>query len=244
MGRVPLFVAAVVCAIAASPAGAQQVTLIDQIPDGAPAFGTSGLSDSDCTFGDPNRAAARAEDFFVDAAVDIDTIVFRGQYNDETAPSDPTPFVIRIHADAGGLPGAVIADPVATVTQTLILQTNLSLHEFTATFAPIHLEPGTYWAEIFEDDTTTDLCFNWQSGFQDVANSNDGNAVDLSNAPGSSWTLQAGLGDQSNLTILITGELAAPAPDVTEVPTLGGFGLAALALLLVLAAIPAMRRLG
>jgi hypothetical protein len=199
-----------------------QVTLIDQIPMTA-AFGFSGLSDSDCTFGDPNRAAARAEDFVVAAAVDIDTIVFWGVYQDTEAPSDPETFRILIHANGAGLPGAVITEPTPTIAQSLLLQTNISMYEFVATFAPIHLEPGTYWAEIFETDTSTTLCFNWQAGFLDADSGSDGNAVDLDSAPGTSWTLQSGLGDQNQLTIRITGELssetATPSPSPTTSPT-------------------------
>jgi hypothetical protein len=238
-----LAVAAVVAAslFAPSPAAAQ-VTLVDQIP-AMPAFGFSSFADSDCFFGQPNRAAARAEDFVVDAAVDIDTVVFWGVYLDTVAPSDPETFTLRFHEDAAGLPGALIVEPAVTIAQSLLLQTNISMHEFTATFAPVHLEPGIYWAEIFETDTTTDLCFNWQAGFQDVGNSADGNAVDLTATPGVSWTLQAGLGDQSNLTIRITGELT-PVPEEPEVPALGGVGLALFATLLLLVALPLLRRAG
>lgn len=236
-GLLPL--AAVLAVVAPSLAGAQ-VTLIDQIP-AVPAFGFSALADSDCTFGDPNRASARAEDFLVTASVDIDTIVFWGIYLQPTAPSDPETFRILIHTDAAGLPGAVLVEPTVTISQSLLLQTNISMHEFVATFAPIHLTPGVYWAEIFETDTTTDLCFNWQSGFQDVAASALGNAVDLDDAPGVEWSLQD-LPDQSNLTIRITGELAPDRPDISEVPTLGQVGLAVLALLLALIALPLLRR--
>lgn len=195
-----------------------QVTLIDQIPM-TPEFGFSGLSDSDCTFGTPNRATARAEDFIVTAAVDIDTIVFWGVYQAMTAPSDPETFRILIHADASGLPGAVITEPTPTISQSLLLQTNISMYQFVATFAPVHLEPGTYWAEIFETDTSTDLCFNWQAGFLDSDNGADGNAVDLDAAPGASWTLQSGLGDQNQLTIRITGELSSVTPTATPSAT-------------------------
>lgn len=200
------------------PLASAQVTVIDQIPM-TPAFGFSGLSDSDCTFGDPNRATARAEDFIVTAAVDIDTIVFWGVYLDTDAPSDPETFRILIHADAAGLPGTVITEPTPTIAQSLLLQTNISMHQFVATFTPVHLEPGTYWAEIFETDTSTDLCFNWQAGFLDSDSGSDGNAVDLDNAPGTSWTLQSGLGDQSQLTIRITGELSVETPTPTPSPT-------------------------
>lgn len=236
---VVVFVVACLCLPSLADA---QVVLIDQIPADPPAFGFSGLSDSGCLFGDPNRATARAEDFFVTDAVGVDTIVFHGVYGTATAPSDPTPFEILFHADAAGLPGAVVADPVATISQTLILQSNISMYEFTATFAPVHLDPGTYWVEIFETDTTTDVCFNWRSGFHDVANSNDGSAVDLSNAPGSSWTLQDGL-EQSNYALRISGELA-PVIDVTEIPTLDEVGLALLVLLLAASALPLLRRIG
>jgi hypothetical protein len=216
-----VFVVAVVWLLVAGVADAQ-VTVIDQIPMDAE-FGFSGLSDSDCTFGDPNRSAARAEDFIVTDAVDIDTIVFWGVYQDEEAPSDPETFRILIHANGAGLPGAVITEPTPTIAQSLLLQTNISMYEFVATFAPIHLEPGTYWAEIFETDTSTTLCFNWQAGFLDADSGSDGNAVDLDSAPGTSWTLQSGLGDQNQLTIRITGELssetATPSPSPTTSPT-------------------------
>ena len=105
-------------------AAAAQVTVIDQIPMDAE-FGFSGLSDSDCTFGDPNRSAARAEDFIVTDAVDIDTIVFWGVYQDDEAPSDPETFRILIHADAMGLPGTVITEPTPTIAQSLLLRTNI-----------------------------------------------------------------------------------------------------------------------
>jgi hypothetical protein len=216
-----VFVVAVVWLLVAGVADAQ-VTVIDQIPMDAE-FGFSGLSDSDCTFGDPNRSAARAEDFIVTDAVDIDTIVFWGVYVDEEAPSDPETFRILIHANAAGLPGAVITEPTPTIAQSLLLQSNISMYEFVATFAPIHLEPGTYWAEIFETDTSTTLCFNWQAGFLDADSGSDGNAVDLDSAPGTSWVLQSGLGDQSQLTIRITGELSTetvtPSPSPTASPT-------------------------
>ncbi len=237
-----LLVAAVAVSLFAASPAAAQVTVVDQIPM-TPAFGFSGLSDSDCTFGDPHRATARAEDFIVDQAVDVDTIVFWGVYQDTEAPSDPETFRIRFHEDASGLPGALITEPAVTIAQSPLLQSNISMYEFTATFGAVHFEPGTYWAEIFETDTSTDLCFNWQAGFQDVGNSADGNAVDLAAAPGASWTLQAGFGDQSNLTIRITGE-ASPTVDVLEIPALGAGGLALFAALLLLVAVPLLRRIG
>ncbi|HXE80368.1 MAG TPA: hypothetical protein VNK41_06435, partial [Vicinamibacterales bacterium] len=83
---------------------AAQVTLIDQIPSTAE-FGFAGLSNSDCIIGDAQISVARAEDFTVGEPVTIDTIVFWGMYVQETDPSDPETFAIRIHEDAGGLPG-------------------------------------------------------------------------------------------------------------------------------------------
>ncbi len=219
-----------------APVASGQIVLIDQIPEVA-AFGFSGLSDTNCTFGEPNRAAARAEDFLVTAPVDVHTIEFQGLYLQSTTPSNPETFLIRIHSDSAGLPGAVVAAPAATITQVSVLQTSgISLHQFTASFAPVHLVPGVYWAEIVENDSSTTLCFNWQAGFRDVAHSAPGSAIDFSSAPGVDWQLQVGSEEQSEMTLQVTG--ASPA----GVPAGNAWTLAVLAALLLATTRLALRR--
>jgi hypothetical protein len=183
-----------------------QVTLIDQL-EAVPAFGSSGLSDSDCTFGTPHRAAARAEDFVVLQAVSVSTVDFQGDYAVNPAPSDPESFVIRFHGDSAGLPGAVVAEPAPAVTQSLLLGSNTSVYGFTATFSAVVLDPGSYWVEIVETDSSTPECFGWHSGVHDTAHSADGSAVDLNAAPGASWSLQTGTG--TNFAVRILGTPAA-----------------------------------
>jgi hypothetical protein len=211
------------CCGSASIASAQ-ITVIDQLPP-VVEFATSGLSDSNCTFGDPNRAAARAEDFVVTQAVLVDRIEFQGDYPVAAAPSDPETFVIRFHADAAGLPGAVMAQPTATITQTLLLGLNTSIYGFVATFPPVALAPGTYWVEIFEDDSTTPNCFSWHSGVQDVAASAEGSAVDLFAAPGVTWTIQSGFPDQDNFALRVQGAPGGGPQPQPEVPALSSVAM-------------------
>ncbi len=207
----------------ASTASAQ-IVLIDQMPEVA-AFGSSALSDSNCTFGEPNRSTARAEDFVVAAPVSVHTIEFQGFYPQSAAPIDPETFFIAIHSDASGLPGAVVASPAATITQVPLIQEDSSLYQFTASLTPVLLEPGTYWVEIVENDSSTQVCFSWQASFRDAAHSAAGSAVDLFEAPGAFWNLQSTM----DLTIRISGGSVIP------VPAAGGAARVVLAALLIAA---------
>jgi hypothetical protein len=226
---------------ASARAATAQITLIDQLPP-VVEFATSGLSDSNCTFGDPNRAAARAEDFVVTQPVLVDRVEFQGDYAVAAAPSDPETFVLRFHADAAGLPGPVLAEPTVTITQTLLLGSNSSIYGFVATFPPVALAPGTHWIEIFENDSSTPNCFSWHSGVQDVASSVEGSAVDLSAAPGVAWTIQSGFPDQDNFAVRVQGAPGGgPAPE-PEVPALSDIGRIALAIGLGALAMARLRR--
>jgi len=193
----------IVLTLAAGGRAMAQVTLIDQLETPA-AFGFAGLSDTDCTFGTPNRATARAEDFVVSQGVSVSAVEFQGDYAVNPAPSDPESFVLRFHADDAGLPGAVVAEPALSVAQSLLLGSNTSIYGFTATFAPVLLAPGSYWVEIVENDSSTTECFTWHAGPLDATHSADGSAVDLSAAPGVNWSLQTGSGTSFAVRILGT----------------------------------------
>jgi hypothetical protein len=192
-----------------------QVTVVDQYP-ATPAFGIGATTDSNCTFGSPNRALSQADDFVVTSAVNVDSVEFLGTLplTASVPPSNPTPFVVRFLTDvtgSPGLPGALVAQPTVTITQTLLVDGgNLGLFGFVATFSPVPLNPGTYWLELFETDDTTTTCFGWSDAPLDAVRGRDGWATDLNNAPGTSWINQnTNTANNDNQSMRITGQAAA-----------------------------------
>ncbi|MGE5233211.1 MAG: IPTL-CTERM sorting domain-containing protein [Acidobacteriota bacterium] len=216
-----------------------QVTLIDQLPSPLPSAAGglfSQTADSDCTFGTPNRALTAADDFVITQAVSVNQVEFLGNYPLDTAPSDPESFAVRFLTNNGSnLPGTLVAQPAITISQTpLFTGSGSSGYDFVASFAPVQLNPGTYWVEIFETDSSTTTCQSWILGPLDATNGRNGYAVDLANAPGTNWSLQSIIpAQQNNLAVKITGQPAA----IAAIPTLGPWGLAALSVLLGIAAL-------
>jgi hypothetical protein len=209
-----------------------QVTLLDQIEPLAQTMAFF-AADSSCNQG---VTVSLAEDFVITNPVQATTLEFHGLYSLPAAPSDPTPFVFRILADSAGLPGALVAQPSASVIQTSLSSTQASsVYQFVATFAPVLLAPGTYWVEIYETDSSTDNCFRWRSGPLDATRGRDGLAESFT-VPGSAWAAPAL--SATNLSLRIFGQPAS----VVQIPALGALGLAALAALLGAGAIARLRR--
>lgn len=184
---------------------AQVVEVIDQMPT----QGYSGgfIADTECTTDGPLLRASFADDFRVQPspghdAMAISRIEFIGRYEPATAPNDPTPFILRFHVDAGGLPGAVVAEPSASVAQTQVAP---SVYRFSATFPPINLPAGIHWLELVEDGTATTDCMQWVIGPLDAANGRDGSAHDPDFDGGSGWFAQLSAGEGDNAAFRIEG---------------------------------------
>ena len=173
------------------------------------------------------ESVATSEDF-VDAALaitplqgSIDGIRFWGEQREPQlatcAEPEATPFTISFYADAFGAPGALIAElpsVVAAVTATGFP----SLYRFDVSFALLDVT-GASWISIVRHAGTPDCRFWWAG---------ETNAALYDNLS------YLGVDPQAADKLIC---LRAPAePSVVEVPALGHFGAAALALALAMVA--------
>lgn len=210
--------------LAMSTAGlAQVVEVIDQMPT----QGYSGgfIADTECTTDGPLLRASFADDFRVQPspgydAMAISRVEFIGRYESATAPNDPTPFILRFHADAGGLPGTVVTQPSVSVVQTQVAP---SVYRFSATFQPVTLSAGVHWLELVEDGNATTDCMQWVIGPLDAANGRDGSAHDPDFDGDLGWFAQLSAGEGDNAAFRIEGTNARLA--AASVPTLTTWAL-------------------
>lgn len=232
-------------ALGLRPARAQVTVLDQQAFSGLVAIdgpAPSRVSDSQCGSANAPTARVIADDFGVAAAVDVTSISWLGSYRRLSAPADPTAFTLIFHGDAGGAPGATIATLSVLPTQTLLSSgldlsgQPLSGYSFLVSIAPIHFEPGTYWVEIFETDSTIPECFEWSPGLQDVARGRDGDAFSPT-APGSAWTVNLRADPLDNRALVLQGSLPA-----LEIPTLGEWGMGLLVAILAIVGALTLRR--
>ena len=159
---------------------------------------------------------------------------------------DVDAFEVVFYSNDAGVPGAVISSqsvpfgaPVTMATQELTLPT------------PVELGPGTYWVSIigvYDTGTTLDDGrWNWSTG--PTAIGSDWFLQDLAGFFGGlDWTSATDLSiaDVSALFALrgTTGAPPPPPPAATAVPMLDGFGLMALIMLLMAAAMVGIARRG
>lgn len=211
-----------------TPARAQ-VTVLDQQPlSGLSVIAgpvPSRVSDSQCGSANAPTTRVIADDFVVGSAVAVTSIAWLGSYRRLSAPADPTAFTLIFHGDAGGAPGSTLATLDVLPVQTLLSSgldlsgQPLSGYSFLVSIAAIRFEPGVYWLEIFETDSTIPECFEWSPGLQDVARGRDGDAFSPT-APGGAWTANLRTDPLDNRALVLQGSLP-----VVEIPTLGEWGL-------------------
>lgn len=210
-----------------------QVVVIDQIPT-ARSTG-SAISDSNCVSAPtlPTSSIAFADDFRITlpstpgvTGVAIQSVQFQGKYYDAPAASNPTSFLIRIHSDSAGFPGAVISTPALVVTQDLdpASANGVYYYNFTATFTPVALQAGIYWLELVETDNASQGCFNWVTGSEDTTRGRDGLATDPDFTGPMTWSLQQSPLENDNLSIRINGNYIY-AEAVNSVPTLSSLAI-------------------
>jgi hypothetical protein len=232
--------AASALAASVSPATAQ-ITVLDQIPKNLIGAISAHVSDAACVSGIPVTRVI-AEDFVVAAPVALRQVQWLGLYEAATAPSDPVPFVLRLHANSPGeLPDALLADLAGTRTQELYVPAtpSLSIHLFTATFDAVTVNPGTYWLEIYEIDDSTQNCAGLLHGPSDPARGRIGTAADENAAPGVNWVARPA-NDPAGFAVRILGGI--PEQEALPIPTLGGGALAGFVTLLAATACLVMRR--
>jgi uncharacterized membrane protein len=184
--------------IVGSPAAPEDI-LIDQQPNGSNGI----FSDVSCDLcGGPQ---VLAESFILDGTATIGQIVFWTGYFPGDVPIDPDHFTVIFHEDSGGFPGATIS--TETEVPSTREQTGLILfgvHEYIHTLtlaAPVTLDAGTYFVEIYNDTGFGTDDFFWEVGNTDPVHGQVGSAFAFE-APGSSWNYDFG---QDLSLQLITG---------------------------------------
>jgi hypothetical protein len=185
-----------------------------------------------------------ADDFTVPAGEtwNIDFVYSEGFSN---APTDPNAFGVHFFADAGGLPGALIAE------RTVPFGGNVTLTNQELGFAAVSLSEGSYWVSVFGIyDPFVDLGttrWNWTTGNGVVGNQNAA-LQDTGSFFGSplSWSPLGDLGvtDSESVLFALRGStVTGPTlPPPASVPTMNTWGLLALALGLMLGGAFAMRK--
>lgn len=147
-----------------------------------------------CLLADPpTPGQSVADDFVLSAAGAISTITVWGVYFPADAPV-PDNWTVIFHADAGGLPGAVLETQTNVPSSRFV--TGISLgglaewqYQLTLN-TPVPLTAGTYWVEIYNDTLlgvgTDDWA--WETGNLDPINGRLGLAFAF-DAPGIIWFL-------------------------------------------------------
>jgi hypothetical protein len=146
---------------------------------------------------------AVAEDFVVPVAQRVCEVTFWGAYY----PSDTTPaddFSILVHADAGGIPGAVVWSETGVAPARF--QTSVVLfgvHEWQYSWIPagnLSLGAGTYWLEIYQNNAAPDIWF-WETG--NFGATYSGHGQSQGSFPGAAWGLVA-----DDLSFVVCGDAA------------------------------------
>ena len=163
--------------------GAQPVTaageiLLEQLPDQVTGW-----------FADVGWPASEADNFALAEAQSIAQIQIWGAYWPDDIPY-PDQFTVIFHADAGGLPGAVLyseSGVASTREQTGAIFLNLHEYLYTLTLAdPVALGPGTYWVEVYNNGYFSGY-FTWETGSADTYGRGLPNKASASQTPGTGW---------------------------------------------------------
>ncbi len=133
---------------------------------------------------------ALAENFALEDTATIEQIVLWSGYHPNDTPIDPDVIRVRIHQDAGGLPGAVVYDEsdvaYARVQTGIIL---FGVHEWRHTLTldtSAVLPAGNYWVEIYNDTGWGTDDYFWETGDLDPVRGLVGSVWALE-APGANW---------------------------------------------------------
>lgn len=172
-------------------------TILDQAPNQA-----NGLfSDASCSIC-PTGQQSVAENFVVTTPVALQQIRIWTGYHPGNTPTTSDIFTVILHADAAGLPGAVIyteSNVASTRVQTGVVL--FGVDEWLATLtlaAPQNLAAGTYWIEIFNDSAaggSPDDVF-WETGDLDAVHGIFNNAF-AQQTPGVTWLAGNPTGDSA-----------------------------------------------
>jgi hypothetical protein len=144
-----------------------------------------------------------AEDFVIGANQNICEVTFWGfYYSGDSAPADD--FNILVHADAGGVPGAVVwaesgVAPARFQTGVILF----GCHEWQYSWIPagtLSLAAGTYWLEIWQNNAFPDI-WTWDTGFFGAAY--PGHAQAQFEFPGVNWSVVP-----DDLALVVCGDSA------------------------------------
>ncbi len=190
------------------------------------------FSDHDCQVCIIYGEASVADNFILQQATEVGSVRFWGGYGMQNIPVATDRFDILIHADNGGLPGAVLYQvlniPADQRTVTGATLFGLSEYEYRIEFPQnVQLAAGTYWIEIINNTVGSGESWFWEIGDLDAVNGILNHAYSRS-APGVNWTPDPF--DQEMAFELI--EAQREVFDSVPVPTLGMWGLGLLVLLL------------
>ncbi|KAB2966144.1 MAG: hypothetical protein F9K18_06010 [Thermoanaerobaculia bacterium] len=159
-----------------------------------------------------------AENFTLAAPATIGQITFWGGYFNTDTPLATDVLRVLVHADASGLPGAVVYDEsnvASTRVQTGVILFGVHEWEFTLTLAaPVNLTPGTYWVEIFNNTAGNPDDFFWETGNLDPTHGLAGSGWTTA-TPGVAWNFDGA----TDLAIQIDGP-ASPCYTPSDVPWL------------------------
>ncbi|KAB2962009.1 MAG: hypothetical protein F9K16_10260 [Thermoanaerobaculia bacterium] len=159
-----------------------------------------------------------AENFTLAAPATIGQITFWGGYFNTDTPLATDVLRVLVHADASGLPGAVVYDEsnvASTRVQTGVILFGVHEWEFTLTLAaPVNLTPGTYWVEIFNNTAGNPDDFFWETGNLDPTHGLAGSGWTTA-TPGVAWNFDGA----TDMAIQIDGP-ASPCYTPSDLPWL------------------------
>jgi hypothetical protein len=203
-----------------------QTVLLNQSPDRFSAY-----------YDDPDQPQTVAENFILNSTSTIIQIRIWGCYVSHNITGADN-FSVIFHANSGSnLPGAVISAQHSVPTSRQQtggpdITGTLTEYVYTLTLAtPVTLAPGTYWIEIYNDTSSSDI-FAWEDGNVDLVHGIAGHAVDNANVPGTNWVSQ-----EHDTAIEITAR-----DPSTAVPTMTEWGMMIFVILAGLGAVYFMRR--
>lgn len=194
----------------------------------------------------PNPTGATAADnFALAAAGTVARITVWGVYIGAAPVPDTDRFSVQFHSDESGFPGSPLATRAGVaVTRSAtgeLVSGGRVEYQYLLQFDPVPLDPGTYWVEVANDTSGTDASFYWSFGNLDPVAGIPGAVSRLTAITGADWEVietepSSGPEARPDLAIVIT-----TLPAVQQVPTLAGWWVAMLAVLLGIGALRNLR---
>ena len=187
-------------------------SFVTQYPDG-PSSGSSDASCQSCTAG----VLVRADDFSLDERIELQDILVFGTYGPGASFYEDR-FTLLLHEEnSSGEPGDVVYVEQSTRSERYRLRTDVGASDVfryvLTPSAPIVLEPGRYWLQVYNDTHSSNLDWDWMMTDHDPDNGARFSLLAFE-APGHDWAMLA-----QDLAFEVRGRLVDPPTLLVQQPS-------------------------